>query len=63
LWYYQLYLAKQWSGVNAVELDGMEQLHVLLGRAVPTPALTILNVFHVLEVEQLQPVQLKQAQL
>jgi hypothetical protein len=38
-------------------MDGLEQRHVLLGRAAPTLTLTILNVFHVLEVEELPPVQ------
>jgi hypothetical protein len=46
-----------------VEFHGLDQLHVFLGRAAPTLVLIILNVFHVLEVEVPQPVQLESVPL
>ena len=46
-----------------MEFHGLDQLHVFLGRAAPTLVLIILSVFHVLEVEVLQPVQLQPVQL
>ena len=46
-----------------MEFHGLDQLHVFLGRAAPTLVLIILNVFHVLEVEVPQPVQLESVPL
>jgi hypothetical protein len=35
-------------------MDGPEQLHVTLGYAALSPTLTILNVFHAVEVKKLR---------